>query len=282
MKLSVFTFLVFLFSCNPDSLNILEHVGNNQLQNLKEIDLGFQNIQEGYLHNQLCNIIIANWSICSEDTASVNSEIKRILTTNCSTFVQGQNWNYNDFLSIVNSINFAEQAKMIQCINDNNYDFIDSLSLSPLLTTKIKGFASMMDTMDFEQSVVTTKNAVSNYYQENFNGLSANDITLFGSMIDVALNSIDFWSNSSFGGSNMFYYFENRRDEMCPKTVNIRWGGWYKVFLADALGVVSGATKSVIATGGLSALPDPLTGGIPPAGLYGLADGVVASCAAAL
>ncbi|MBL7829826.1 MAG: hypothetical protein JNK41_02270, partial [Saprospiraceae bacterium] len=221
-----------------------------------------------------------NWSICSRDTASVNNEIKRILTSDCLTLVDAQNWNYTEFLKVVSKINWEKQNQTLQLIKNDNYSFIDSLNVSSLLKTKIHAFANLLDTIQYEQPVINLKNTVNNYYYSNLNGLSQNEIILFGSMIDVALSSIDFWSDSSVGGANKLNYFRNRIDQICPPIINNRWGGikWGKVFLSDATGIIGGATRAIVASGGAAALPNPAFGGIPSAGIAGLVGGATSSC----
>lgn len=271
---------VLLLSCNKDQINTQLIDKESKYKILDEVDLGFLNFKEGDLHNQLCKIFIDNWSICSNDTASVNAEIKRILTSNCQSFVQTQNWNYSAFLDLVSKINWAKQYQTIQLIGNDNYSFIDSFNVSSLLKSKIHGFAGLLDTILCEQPLINLTNTVNNYYYSNLNGLSQNEIILFGSMIDVAFSSIDFWSDSSVGGSNKLNYFRNRIDQICPPIINKRWGGikWGKVFLSDATGIIGGATRAIVASGGAAALPNPAFGGIPSAGIAGLVGGATSSC----
>ena len=282
MKVLIYFILasLFLLSCNKDQLSTQVIYKENNQNILNEIDLGFQNFQEGNLHNQLCKIIIDNWSICSRDTANVNAEIKKILSSNCVSFVQTQSWNYTEFLNVVSKINWAKQNQTIQLNEIDNYSFIDSLNVSSLLKSKIHGFAGLLDTILCEQPVINLKNTVNNYYYSNLNELNQNEIILFGSMIDVALSSIDFWSDSSIGGENMIRYFKTRIDQICPPIINNRWGGikWGKVFLSDAAGIIGGATRAVVASGGAAALPNPAFGGIPSAGIAGLVGGATSSC----
>lgn len=50
----------------------------------------------------------------------------------------------------------------------------------------------------------------------------------------------------------------------------------------DAVGCVGSAASSVAATGGASAVPNPLFGGLPTASVYGIGAGVQASVSTAI
>lgn len=120
--------------------------------------------------------------------------------------------------------------------------------------------------------------------------LSQEDAVVFLSAASVARHSAKFWYSEIRGGEGGIKYLKapktqsfdiiydeygNPIDTEDPE-YQLRINPW-KVVAADAIGVVATAAISVVNSGGASALPNPLFGGIPTAGIAGLIGGVAAS-----
>jgi len=113
--------------------------------------------------------------------------------------------------------------------------------------------------------------------------VSAKDKYLFDIFIDVVNKSAYFWlpvSDGGLGGENKWLEME---EILCPNFNELQVRDWpiklkpFKFMMADATGLLTSASVSVVATGGLSAVPNPLLGGLPTASVVGLIGGAGAS-----
>lgn len=82
---------------------------------------------------------------------------------------------------------------------------------------------------------------------------------------------------------NKYDDFQIYMTQLCimPPAVESRWS-WKSIILSDAIGILGGAIASVVDSGGASALPNPLLGGVPTASVVGLVVGATASVTAAV
>ncbi|MCB9080985.1 MAG: hypothetical protein H6555_04660 [Lewinellaceae bacterium] len=102
--------------------------------------------------------------------------------------------------------------------------------------------------------------------------LNQEELVILYASASVAKYSTRFWYPKSRGGeSGMDYLPENLRNG------SLRGILWGKVILSDAVGTVAGAVGALATSGGAAAIPNPLTGGIPPAGIAGLIGGAASS-----
>lgn len=99
--------------------------------------------------------------------------------------------------------------------------------------------------------------------------VTSNEVDLYFYYLAVVKHSAKYWLPTNRGG-------EGGTDGITPAggSARIIWG---KVIGADALGVLTGAANSLIASGGASAIPNPAFGGIPTAGVIGAVTGASAS-----
>lgn len=136
--------------------------------------------------------------------------------------------------------------------------------------------------MDYDQEVASIQTSICEYYQQNKTGLSNDELVYFGTMTEVAMFSAELWQSSYFGGQGKHSEFQNVLNNLCGESVQIRSICWSCIILADATGAVSAAATSLVASGGASAIPNPLFGGIPTAGVIAVIGGAGMSIGKAL
>lgn len=249
-------------------------------------DLGFAGLQEGQMHNDLVMLITENYSICSNNIDDITNEIKQILKENSQPIVESYGMNFAAFRTLVDTAAFSlATTSILEPVSDPIHYIENHNVLSPILKSQMIGLVKLLDEIGDNTSVDKIQGEICYYYYENVGNLTNNtDIMYFGSMVDVALHSVAFWSPSSNGGNNGYYNFSNSTALLCAGMANDQVGfriDWGKVFSADAVGVIAGATRAVLSNPAL-AVPNPALGGIPTAGVVGVVSGVASSVIAGI
>ena len=246
-------------------------------------DIGYPQLFEGEMHNKLVNLLIENWSICSNNANEVASEIKRILKNDGNSIITANSMDFNEFKSIVDSTDLAFFISTFEPENFNFEQHVDNIGLSPGLSLRLKELVSLMERVDYSLGVENIQTAICEYYEQNKNGLNQNDLVYFGAATDVAMFSTQLWLDNNLGGEGKYFEFQNIISNMCGESTQERGFSWWKgIILADAIGLVTAATISVINSGGATAVPNPLFGGLPSASVVRLVGGVAASVTKAL
>ena len=263
-----------LFSCNYESKESLSlQTSESASTPCSNGDIGFSGLNEGAFHNQLVGLIVENWSICSKEPSAISAEMKRILINKGRNVVEANNMNFEEFKSVLNTIDLTAVAVNSSLPLET---YIEGLSVSRGLKSKIKDFVLFVEALDPAQSVSINQNLICNYYQQNSPELSADDLILYGAMVDVTSHSIECWVGTSTGGQNKYAEFQILLNNLCGNSFQRAWG-WGKLFATDGIAMLAGAANSVIASGGTSAIPNPLFGGVPTAGVIGVVSGAAAS-----
>lgn len=260
--------IITLYSCNEN-----QELNTNP-DAASKAALEAQNHQIGQKHNELADIVIANWSIESDDSESVAKEINRILRTETAEFCAKYDMSPKAFSNLVS--------------DDVSYETIKDDILSPrywvgqgassVLAEKMVLFAEAFWDADGTEVVEDLQIAMISHRDENIGELKGQDAVIYQMAVDVAINSVLFWYPVEQGGMGRAEQFRNGETSGRAEA----WPGWGAIFLADTVGIATGAIGSVTATGGASALPNPLLGGVPTASAVGLVTGVGASIGKAI
>jgi hypothetical protein len=163
------------------------------------------------------------------------------------------------------------------------------------ISEKLKGLLNeMTDVVLSNSSLTETIRKINKLEERSTGSLSNAEALVFLSSASVARHSAEFWYPVERGGEGGIKYLnvakkqsfddygDDPYEETDPEAEERRIFNWGKVILADAIGCASAATTSVLASGGTSAIPNPLLGGIPTAGAIGAVAGVAASANNAL
>jgi hypothetical protein len=115
---------------------------------------------------------------------------------------------------------------------------------------------------------------------EASSSIPANELDLYYYFLATVKYSAQLWLPQNMGGEYAITMIPGFGSSNGGGTVSaINWG---KVLCADALGCVTAAASSLVASGGASAIPNPLFGGIPTAGVIGAIGGVGGSAGSLL
>lgn len=219
---------------------------------------------------------INNLETCPKDIASNTVELKSILLENSTKISLDWNFDKQSFEELVNSINFDHINS--SRFEDNYYltQIMSNEAISPSLKQLIQRFND--DYLDIinEADVATGNSIINNFYSSNVSGLNEDDKPVFEYFIDVALNSNQYWKPTLEGGLNKREFGISITNELCREYYQNRWDP-FKTLMADATGCFSGACANLAASGGAGAIPNPLFGGCPTAGVVGAIVGAGAS-----
>lgn len=245
----------------------------------EEIDLGFSGIDEGQLHNDLLSLLIDHWTQAESDEVSIVEEAHRILNSNTYEFSKNNNFDYAAFLKETNSCNPTTIKGNINIVREG---YLTSIGVSADLKNEIDEFVKSLNSISGSEHVSYIKNMLLDRYLKQVENLNEEDRVLFGTMVDVAIHSAEFWLPSEQGGQNQFAAFKNKlRNLRGPNSIELR-GFWSDLILADAAGALTAAAISLVNTGGASAIPNPALGGIPTAGVIAVIGGAGASITKAI
>lgn len=289
-------FLAFSFFTSCSTENPEEFIEATTNRNCIEAsyDLGFQNFQEGCLHNIVAINFIENWDICPSSSTVITSEFNEISSL-VSTQIQTQfSLTSSEINDIMELVDFEQVANNVYSNPNywsteiNNSPFSSTLkSLMLNLNSVVNNITQTeWDNTTDSEGVQLVNSKYFAYYNANLNSLSdAREKILFGTFIDVAMSSNYLWTPIEFGGLGYYETFGNQLDNLC---VSSRPRGWWKDlkdwyhsssfgdFVAtDAVATVATTGAVLISTAGAGALP--LCGGIPCAGAAGVVTGAGAS-----
>jgi len=119
-----------------------------------------------------------------------------------------------------------------------------------------------------------------NTIEEEAISLGLSEIELNSLLVgtSVARHSAKLWYPEELGGEYGIQYFDDEGYVPTHPIIEERNGiNWGSVIISDAIGGIGGALTSLINTGGATAIPNPLLGGVPTAGAVAVAAGVTAS-----
>ncbi|NBC07358.1 MAG: hypothetical protein GVY26_09215 [Bacteroidetes bacterium] len=104
----IFSSLCLLFQCtnvNEDEALVPAIPYEESCNSMN--DIGYQEIEEGSMHNQLVLLMVENWSICSDDAVDIADEMKRILNGYSKNVVEANNMDFEEFKSVVNGLDLS-------------------------------------------------------------------------------------------------------------------------------------------------------------------------------
>lgn len=153
----------------------------------------------------------------------------------------------------------------------SNPDFISYFEENPNLSIPLKKYLIEMSEVILADLPIKEVNTQLNKLEDAAEKeLTIEDLSVLFSSTSVAKYSTQFWYPESRGGEYGIKYLGR-------KNLELRKINWGKVILSDAAGVVVAAAGSVATSGGLTALPNPVLGGLPTASLWGVFGGASAS-----
>ena len=265
----LFIFIPFIFiQCNKESIvNDQVEILNTPSAMCNLPDLGVQGINEGDFHNYLCNLIIDSLQICPEYPTEVSERIVEILIKNKGKICNDWNFDTAAYADLLNSVDMSGIIYKTMTYDGYWFDSLDNLGLSPKFKDEILDLYEGLSNLSIV-NYPTINNFICDFYMENKDSVvSAKDKYLFDIFIDVVNKSAYFWlpvSDGGLGGENKWLEME---EILCPNFNELQVRDWpiklkpFKFMMADATGLLTSASVSVVATGGLSAVPNPLLGG---------------------
>ena len=294
MKKLSFLFLIatsivaFQISCTKTDLSLDQNAVLADLptetnltagQNSDIEELGYASFNEGIFHNELVDLAINHWGICSDDPVDITNEYVRILIDHGQSLVEKHNLDFEEFKSVLNRNEIVSVLENMDNYSIKTLEYWNELGFSSNLASKCLNFTNVV----IGEDVSEMKNAINNFYHTNKSSLNKDDLIKFGMMVDVANHSAEFWLATEAGGENRFFDFYNIRSNVCEEEpINQTNSWWSDIILADAVGAVTGAAANIGATAGAGALPNPALGGLPTAGVVGAISGAGASIAKAI
>lgn len=277
--------LIFAFvigSCTRFDNGMLEDKipsqNNLNLISYDNFDLGFEKIEEGKMHNYLMQFIVSNWSICSKDSIGMSNEYKRILFSKSNEICAKYNFNISEYEKIVESIDYGNIYSIVNNFDVEPENIVNNLIISDVLKAKLNQLNEIINTISNTENVEQIQNSILIFYINNQFDLNNLELKLFGAYVDVAMHSTKFWLPIYAGGENKLSELFSHLEGNCRSNNNqLRKIHWGKLICIDALTTVSTAALSIVNSGGGAALPNPLLGGLPTAGLAGVIGGIAGS-----
>jgi len=275
LKFLLATFLVAIlglgiYSCSKENDNL-------KLQRQLSEEIGSHRI--GELHNYIVNLWVLNLKECPHNVELNNQELKQILLQNSQKISNDWNFDKNQFEIVVSSIDF-NQIGASRYNNDFWYDQIMVSNLSSVFKQTVQELNILLDLQINNANVPDANSILISFYNNNRNKFIGNEIILFDYLIDVAISSNKLWKPFEEAGMNFKVKTDEIMQNLCRNNLSLRWDPW-KVVRSDAIGCVSGALGNLAASGGAGAIPNPLFGGCPTAGVVGAIAGAGASLNAA-
>ncbi len=269
---------ILLFGCAKNETDVLSKNASFESVTCSITgDIGYMQLDEGNLHNQLVTLIIQNWTICSDDNEDISSEIRRILENEAQSIIESNDMDFDEFINV---LDLVDLISVVQDFNTSSFDFeeyLNEFGFSSSLNGKLIGLADVINVSTGTVSEI--QNSICLYYQNNKSSLNNDDLTLFGAMTDVAIHSTELWLDTSEGGQNKYFEFQQIQIQICDdESAQQRW--WGEIIIADAIGTVTAGAAA--AANPLFLVPNPLLGGAPTAGALALLGGVSASAIKAL
>lgn len=299
MKIAFQNFMVFLFflsACTVNDYSIDESniPSQNQISpndvcisdSLSYLDLGYIGIQEGCLHNLLCELFINEMTECLSNPSEIESRMESILQEHSSLISEWAPADQQFLESLLDSIDVVSIYNTVQA-GDFQSTSTNELPLSNSMKILLDDFSALLDSIITQQSATAYGNYFVNhansqmqaFYNQNIGNMSDKSDSIFiGVLIDIAKASNYFWTPTEYGGKGKCYEITSINNDNCT-SVSLRlsiFGRLSKAILSDAAAAVISAGTAVVASGGAAAVPMPPIG-IPPAGWYGIGGGATAS-----
>jgi hypothetical protein len=244
---------IFVFSCNKsDQEEQKEQTFREQMKLYEKI---------GVAHNQGVKYVLENTRELPEENA-LHQHIHSLLKTGIP-----------DYYRIFEENNRPEDLAYLKILENESPDYkkhINNLNLSSDLIFFVN---KTIDLTAVELPYEEFDKALEGIEREAFDMLSEKDLVIFFSTTSVFRYSTKLWYPESMGGEDGLKYLKVAK---LGESVQSRTT-WWKIITADGVGMVGGALNSLISTGGASAIPNPLLGGVPTAGAVAVIGGAVAS-----
>ena len=260
-----------IYSCSKE---------NDNLKSQSQLSEKIGSFNIGELHNYFVNLWVLNLKECPLNVELNNQELKQILLQNSQKISNDWNFDKSHFEIIVNSIDFNKIGAS-RFNNDFWYDQIMVSNLSSAFKQTVQELNTLLDLQINNVSVQDANSILISFYNNNRNKFFGNEILLFDYLIDVAISSNKLWKPYEAGGLNQKVKMDAMIQTLCRNNLSLRWDVW-KTVRSDAIGCVTGALGNLASSGGAGALPNPLFGGCPTAGVVGAIAGAGASLNAAL
>lgn len=253
-------------------------------------DIGITNFEEGSFHNYLVNLWMDNSISCPQNGTDFSNEYKQILINNSLQIETEFNLPIGVISDIVNELDLLPDV-MDNIMNTQNAwkNYIQNANYSNTFTDKLDDLEQLFLNVPEEMIMVSDfQNLLCTFYSNNVNDLPQNEIKDFGTIIDVASKSLEYWAPDELGGINGYEDLLNscNSNTFSNSQLDSRgiWGSirdWAMssaagtFVLTDATMTVAATTAGIINSAGVGALP--LCGGVPCAGLGGVVVGAGAS-----
>jgi hypothetical protein len=225
----------------------------------------------GKIHNDLVKIMVMELPAPPTDINEVKAMIHGSSSKMCAYLENELNLEKSEVSKVIQSMDFD---KIISTNFRNDVDpirQIDNLPISQGLKESMKKIIEGVESS--RASTPMLIEAIANkYYTQEHLKLSRQDKEMLNAMKNVLVSSAELWLPKEKGGEGYYEKLNGKK-----YNVNARGLGIFGIFVADAVGIVGGAAGSVAASGGASAIPNPLLGGLPTASLVGVIVGATSS-----
>lgn len=284
--------IVFLTSCSGE---FIDSNSISSVDNLNEDDIGVLESQSvswttelsvnayriGEMHNDLLDVFADHNTTCYVDVNSFKTGLWTVINSNNSSFLTKYGMPENPFETMVSSYDHCPPVLISNAYNgiEDFNNLIDTYVTDQTLNSVSKSFVTLVNQYSGSDNYSAFENAVKEFYNLNISNLTGDNKLILDILIDVSLHSANYWLNTSQGGQNGYSKFYNMWDNSCGLSTSLQPRRWnpFKFVLFDGSAAFLAAATACAATAGAAAIPNPLTLGIPPAGIWGLGAGLAAS-----
>lgn len=239
-------------------------------------DIGIRNFEVGDFHNYLLDVFLENMTEDPYDITKHTAELKNILIEKSPKISSDWGLDNQEFIKVIKMVDF-EKLIETRTVREMGLNMINESDLSINFKHKIALFDVLISSTSQTEVVEKDSQVFKAFYTRHEKDLKLNEKTLFENFIDVAIKSNKFWKDSDYGGLNGRRKGLSLTNSITNKIqLQTRWNP-FKTVMTDVTCMVGAAVTSVIATGGASAIPNPLLGGLPTASAIAVVAGAVGS-----
>lgn len=268
---TVASLIAFIFACEKDL---------QPLKSKQKVDVTKFNYI-GKMHNEALKFVLENTTQLptnKEIPEHVHRLVKEFLPRDYSIFE-----NNRKQMSEEVELMITAQKKV------DAFEYIKTLKISKELKHLLN---QMMNTINQGMPLNSLQEELSKLENSGIQTLNDGELTILLSSTSVAKYSAKFWYPASLGGEGGIKYLKiqpkqsfgdydygvetDPEETLEERRIRLNWA---KIIGVDAISVVGAAAMSIVESGGASAIPNPLLGGMPTAGAIGLIGGAVGSAA---
>lgn len=271
IKIIIFCSVLLLLSCSKD--------GDNSIP----VKIFLDPTEIGTYHNYIAKYIVDNSNF--DDVYHCGSDIKDVLLTGKSEISAHFGFDEVEYVNILNEIDFSNFKDIYQTEEIDLKSIALESQLSNELIVEINEFESYLYSIDYHAIYNNNPSALVNIIQDKIEKFSSkrkinSDIgNQYKGFIRVVKSSVELWFPRNLGGLGyneiLSAKISNTKIKLRKNWIT-RWVSskkFGKFIISDAVGAVAGVATSLVSSGGATAIPNPLLGGIPTAGVVGVISG---------